>query len=137
MVILTGRSYSDAEIKRFTRAMQALDEKVIKAKADKEASARIKKEFETQDAMIRDLRSKNLNYGEIVACLYLSSSTKKPPEDILAAKIGGQNWHDLMSIFDLNISDATNTLKEITDSIGIKAPPKPAERKREAEKYVK
>jgi len=135
MVILTGRSYSDAEIARFKKALKALDDKVRKTKAYTTVTKKIKEELDTNDEVIKSLKTKNLSYGDIVTCVYISNASKKSPSDIVLAKGGGQEWHEIMSIFEIAISDVTALLKEIANSIVIKKAPR--RRQRETERYVK
>lgn len=135
MVILTGRSYSEAEIARFNKALKALDDKVRKAKAYTSTTRKIKDKLNTNDEVIKSLKTKNLGYGDIVTCLYISNASQKSPSDIVLAKGGGQQWHDIMSIFEIAISDVTTLLTEMADSIVIKK--RPRQRQRETERYVK
>jgi len=135
MVILTGRSYSEAEIARFNRALKDLDNKVRKTKTYTTVTWKIKEKLSATNEVIKSLKTKNLSYGDIVTCLYISNASRKSPDDIVLAKGGGQQWHEIMSIFEIAISDVTTVLNEISDSLVVKQ--KPRQRKRETERYVK
>ncbi len=137
MVILTGRKYTKAEIKRFEGAMSALNSRVKKYKADKTVTKKIQSELDATGASIKKLRSAQLSYGDIVVCLYISNEADKTPNDILAVKEEGQGWPDLMSIFELSISDVTTTINEIEKSIVVKKKVAPKKRQRATDRYVK
>ena len=137
MVILTGRHYSKSEIKRFLQAMKALDDKVAKTKMVTAVTNKIKKELDTSDKVVKKLKKSKLSYSEIAVCVFISNETDKKTSEILSAKKGGQEWQDIMSIFDLSISSITDTLKDIEKSLVVKKKSKPRKRQRETDRYIK
>ena len=136
MVILTGRQYSNAERKRFHQAIEELNAKVTKTKMYKTVSKKIQDEMDTTSSTIKNLRTKKVSYGEIVVAVYISNETQKSLEDILSVKEEGQSWENIMSIFDLSISDVTTTLKEIEKELIVKKDTQPKRRRRATDRYV-
>ncbi|MEW6213947.1 MAG: 6-bladed beta-propeller [Nitrospirota bacterium] len=134
MVIATGRRYTEADEKRFLKAIDSLDEKVSKKKAEKDVIKKIKEELDISDALINKLKTRNLSYGEIIICVYLSNQARKSTDDILAERAGGQTWPEIISSYDLSITDMIYTLDKIEKGIGIKGKPKPKGRPRETER---
>jgi sugar lactone lactonase YvrE len=137
MVILTGRQYSKSEIKRFRQAMKALDDKVAKTKMVTTVMNRIKKELDTSEKVVKKLKKEKLSYAEIAVCVYISNETDKKENEIVSARKGGQDWQDIMSIFDLSISSITDTLKAIEKSLIVQKRPKSPKRQRATDRYVK
>ena len=137
MIILTGRKYTKTQVKRFLKAVSSLERRVIKAKAYKRARGKIMKELDTRYSVIKRLRDEKLGYGEVVSCIYISNETGRPPMDILNAEKAGQKWQDLMSMFDLDINDVTNTIEGISRSIILKKKSKPRRRRMETDRYIK
>ena len=137
IAIPTGRRYTEADAKRLIKAVNALNEKVLKKKAENDVVKKIKESFDVSDSLINKLKARDLSYGEIIVCAYLSNQTGKSPDEILTIRTAGQNWPEIMSIYDVGINDITYTLNEIEKGIGIREKPKPKEKRRETEKFFK
>ena len=137
MVILTGRKYTKTQIKKYTAAVSALEKKVVKGKLYRTVRQKIMREFDTTYSTIKKLRDARLRYGEVIACLYINTETGQTVDSLLGAVKGGRSWVDLMSIFDLDIGDVTDTINSISRSLKVKKKPKPRRRRMETDRYIK
>ncbi|UCG78484.1 MAG: SMP-30/gluconolactonase/LRE family protein [Nitrospirota bacterium] len=138
MVILTGKKYSKSQIKKFRDAMKALDNKVAKTKMTSTLSRDIRNKLDSSDSTIKGLRSDKLNYSEITVCIYISNESGKTHDTIISANRGGQQWEDLLSIFDLDIVDITGILTDLEKGlVAAKPKPKPQQRQRATDRYIK